>query len=61
MPVYKVVIRATLTRPYRVLNQPTRELAKHEAILRAVRDFGMPRLAMDVVSCDEVIEEDATP
>ena len=61
MPLYRVVVRATLIRPYWVVHQPTLALAKHEAIRRAVRDFGMPRRAMDVVSCDEVIEEDATP
>mgnify|MGYP001568434079 CR=1 FL=1 len=50
----QVEIRVTLLRTYPIW-QTTRALAKQEAIKRAMRDFNVPRSAVDARVLDEVV------
>ena len=52
----QVKIRVTLLRTYSV-RQATRALAKQEAIKRAMRDFNVPRSAIDATVYDAVVSE----
>ena len=50
---HQVKIRITLLRTYSI-RQATRALAKQEAIKRAMRDFNVPRAAVDATVLDAV-------
>ena len=50
---YSVEVRITLRRVYHVI-QETRGLARQDAIKRAMRDFNVPRDAVDATVLDEV-------
>ena len=50
---YQVKVRITLLRTYSI-RQATRALAKQEAIKRAMRDFNVPRDAIDAAVFDAV-------
>ena len=49
----EVEVRVTLRRTYSIW-QTTRALAKQEAIKRAMRDFNVPRAAVDATVLDAV-------
>ena len=52
-PLHRVEVRITLFRTYSIW-QETRALAKRDAISRAMRDFNVPRSAVDATVLDAV-------